>query len=134
MRRGELVGLKWADVDLGNRTAVLHDTKNGERRVVPLSSKAAMIIGQQQPIGVLPQRESLVFPVRPDSVSQAFRRACSRAGLRDLRFHDLRHEATSRFFELGLSTMEVSAITGHKTLQMLKRYTHLKATELASWH
>jgi integrase len=54
-----------------------------------------------------------------------------RTGIKNLRLHDLRHEATTRFFELGLNIMEVSAITGHKDLQMLKRYTHLKAEDLA---
>ena len=49
----------------------------------------------------------------------------------DITFHDLRHEAASRFFEKGLNLMQVAAITGHKTLQMLKRYTHLKAEDLA---
>ena len=57
---------------------------------------------------------------------QAYARDCKPAGIEDLRFHDLRHEATSRFFEKGLREMQVAAITGHKTLQMLKRYTHLK--------
>jgi integrase len=65
------------------------------------------------------------------SFSQTFIRACDRANLEDLKLHDLRHEATSRFFEKGLNPMQVSAITGHKTLQMLKRYTHLRAEDLA---
>ncbi len=69
--------------------------------------------------------------MRPDSITQAFERVCQRAGIEDLRFHDLRHEATSRFFERGLSIMEVSAITGHRDLAMLRRYTHLKAENLA---
>jgi integrase len=56
--------------------------------------------------------------------------ASARAGINDLHFHDLRHEATSRLFEKGFNPMEVSAITGHKTLQMLKRYTHLRAEDL----
>ncbi len=60
-----------------------------------------------------------------------FDRVCKKAGIEDLRFHDLRHEATTRLFELGLGIMEVSAITGHKDLAMLKRYTHLKAEVLA---
>ena len=58
-------------------------------------------------------------------------RACKRAGIEDLRFHDLRHEATSRIFEKGLNVMEVAAITGHKDLRMLQRYTHLRAEDLA---
>ena len=66
-------------------------------------------------------------------MSQAFERACEphRANISGLRFHDLRHEATSRLFEKGLNVMEVAAITGHKTLDMLKRYTHLRAEDLA---
>ena len=62
----------------------------------------------------------------------SFTRATRRAGIMGLRFHDLRHEATSRFFERGLNVMEVASVTGHKTLQMLKRYTHLSATDLAT--
>ena len=67
---------------------------------------------------------------RADSLENAWRRAVNAAGIEDLRFHDLRHEAVSRLFEIGLNPMEVASISGHKTLQMLKRYTHLKASEL----
>jgi len=87
--------------------------------------------------------------MEPDSITQAFIRALTRARttyekeceekgtepdpgfLVDLTFHDLRHEATSRLFEKGLNPMQVAVITGHKTLQMLKRYFHLKAEDLA---
>ena len=62
---------------------------------------------------------------------QSYVRASRRAGITGLTFHDLRHEATSRLFEKGLNPMQVAAITGHKTLQMLKRYTHLRAEDLA---
>lgn len=64
-------------------------------------------------------------------VNKAYRNAVKRAGIEGLTFHDLRHEATSRLFERGLDVMEVAAIIGHKTLQMLKRYTHLRAEDLA---
>ena len=63
-------------------------------------------------------------------MSQAFERVCISAGITGLTFHDLRHEATSRLFEKGLNPMEVAAVTGHKTLQTLKRYTHLRAEDL----
>ena len=63
-------------------------------------------------------------------ISQAFERVCKAAGIEGLTFHDLRHEATSRLFEKGLGLMEVASITGHKTMQMLKRYTHLRAEDL----
>jgi integrase len=68
--------------------------------------------------------------LRPYTISQAFERVCQAASIESLAFHDLRHEATSRLFEKGLNPMQVAAITGHKTLQMLKRYTHLRAEDL----
>ncbi|BBF65303.1 site-specific integrase [Acidithiobacillus sp. 'AMD consortium'] len=102
------------------------DSKTGDPRRVPLSSRALAVLD------ALPRRmDGEVWGVRADSITQAFARACHRAGIEDLRFHDLRHEATSRFFEKGLNPMQVAAITGHKTLQMLKRYTHLRAEDLA---
>ena len=71
-----------------------------------------------------------VWSLRPHSISQAFKRVCKAAGIEGLTFHDLRHEATSRLFEKGLGLMEVASITGHKTMQMLKRYTHLRVEDL----
>ena len=144
MRQAEIAGMTWDLVDLKKRTVTLPDTKNGEKRIVPLSTEALRILSD------LPRRiDGKVWGMEPHSISQAFRKAVSRARkayeqeceekvqkpdpsyLADLTFHDLRHEATSRFFEKGLNPMQVAAITGHKTLQMLKRYTHLKAEDLA---
>ena len=145
MRRGEITGMMWNMVDLKNRTVVLPETKNGEKRGVPLSKEAIRILSG------LPRRlDGRVFCYTDShSITQAFIRALSRARtayekectdkgvkpdssfLADLTFHDLRHEATSRLFEKGFNPMEVATITGHKTLQMLKRYTHLKAEDLA---
>lgn len=127
MRQGEIVGLMWCNIDLARRVAVLPMTKNGERRAVPLSSKAVEVFES------LPRSNSgqVFYEVTCEAVKRGFSRAVKRAGILDLRFHDLRHEATSRLFELGLNIMEVSSITGHKTLQMLKRYTHFQAEELA---
>ena len=120
------IGRQWADVDLKKRTAHLPQTKNGEARTVPLSSRAVATLE------ALPRNlDGRVFGTTYEGVHQAFVRACRRAAIDDLRFHDLRHEATSRLFEKGFNPMEVSAITGHKTLQMLKRYTHLRAEDLA---
>jgi len=73
----------------------------------------------------------IVFPLTAVAMRGLWCRACRRAGIDNLRFHDLRHEATSRFFEKGLNVMEVAAITGHKDLRMLQRYTHLRAEDLA---
>ena len=127
MRQGELIGLRWEHVDLARRIAHLPDTKNGEARTVPLSSTAVDVLR------ALPRSiHAEVFPgLTTEAVKRAFARARRRAGLEDLHFHDLRHEATTRLFERGLNIMEVATITGHKDLRMLRRYTHLKAEELA---
>jgi integrase len=125
MRRGEIANLRWEHVKLAERTLHIPQTKTDSPRTVPLSSRAAECLRK------LPRRiDGYVFGMRADSITQAFERACERAAIRDLRFHDLRHEATSRLFELGLNPMQVSAITGHRTLEMLKRYTHIRANEL----
>ena len=72
-----------------------------------------------------------VFPLSKEALRSTWKTACRRAAIEDLRFHDLRHEATTRLFEKGLNVMEVSSITGHRDLRMLQRYTHLKAEDLA---
>lgn len=124
-RRSELVSLRWENINLKKRTATFIDTKNGDDRMIPLSSKAIDILKS------LPRQISgQVFLIRSDSITKAFTRICKTAEIKNLRFHDLRHEATSRFFEMDLSIMEVSSITGHKDLTMLKRYTHLRAEDL----
>jgi integrase len=129
MRRGELAALTWGNIDLKKCIAHLPKTKTDTPRSVPLS-KAAVAALKKFPRSL---GEGKVFQLQAESISQAFERACEphRANLLDLRFHDLRHEATSRLFEKGLNVMEVATITGHKTLDMLKRYTHLKAEDLA---
>lgn len=128
MRRSELASLKWEDVDLKKQTAHLPKTKTDVPRTIPLSKAA---ISSLKKLGT--KNEGRVFSLQAESMSQAFERACEphRANISGLRFHDLRHEATSRLFEKGLNVMEVAAITGHKTLDMLKRYTHLRAEDLA---
>ncbi len=125
MRQGEILGMTWDDVDLHGRTVTLRLTKNGTKRVVPLSNAAFQLLAN------LPrQLNGQVWEYGQEGVKYAFSEARKKAEIKDLHFHDLRHEATSRLFEKGFNTMEVSAITGHKTLQMLKRYTHLKAEDL----
>ncbi|MFZ5698749.1 MAG: tyrosine-type recombinase/integrase, partial [Pseudomonadota bacterium] len=120
MRRGEIAGIQPHDIDLDAKTVTLRDTKNGETRTVPLSSRAVVTL---PPEG---------FGMTLERISRAFREACDLAGIDGLHFHDLRHEATSRLFELGkLNVIEIAMITGHKDLHMLRRYTHLNARQLA---
>lgn len=126
MRAGEIASLEWGNININKRIAVLPDTKNGDKRVVPLSLKAIEILGTIERLG------PKVFSI-PSSytITDAFRRATKRAGVEGLRFHDLRHEAVSRLFEKRLNVMEVASISGHRSLQMLQRYTHLRAEDLA---
>jgi integrase len=127
MRRGEIAELRWENIDVMKRTAHLPRTKNGEARTVPLSLKAVEILR-----GIARHLDGPVFALGKDQITDRMRVTVQRGGLKDLRFHDIRHEATSRLFEKGLNPMEVSSITGHKTLQMLKRYTHLRAEDLVT--
>ena len=125
MRRGELVDLRWKHVDLDKRTAHLPKTKNGFPRTVPLSSRAV------ETLRTLPRRvDDRVFGLHRGSVSEAFQRAVSRAGLENLRFHDLRHEATSRLAD-RLQAHELAKVTGHRDMRMVLRYYHPRAEDLA---
>lgn len=152
MRQGELFGLVWENIDFKKSVAMLRDTKNGEDRSVPLSPEAVLLLTKlRSPSeGVTVLTRGKVFRANTAATRIAFMRAierarkkylaaCERAGVEadprilvDLTFHDLRHEATSRLFERDVfDMMEISSITGHKTLSMLKRYTHLRAENLA---
>jgi len=128
-------------VDLTKRVVLLKQTKNTTQRTVPLNKKATELFTQALANPVRPKKEThLVFfgepgkdkKRRPYNFNKAWREIKAKAGMPDPPFHDLRHEAVSRFVEAGLSEQEVSAISGHKSMQMLKRYTHLRAEDLVS--
>ncbi len=126
MRQGELLGLRWERVNLRSRIIHLDDTKNGTKRDVPLSVKARNVLMRLEP-----QTSGAVFRYTANGFKSTWRFMLQKLGIVDLHFHDLRHESISRLFELGtLDLMEVAAISGHKSLSMLKRYTHLRATRL----
>ncbi|WP_338544692.1 site-specific integrase [Pseudomonas benzopyrenica] len=126
MRQGELLGLRWERVNLRSRIIHLDDTKNGTKRDVPLSVKARNVLMRLEP-----QTSGAVFGYTANGLKSTWRFMLQKLGIADLHFHDLRHESISRLFELGtLDLMEVAAISGHKSLSMLKRYTHLRATRL----
>jgi integrase len=157
MRRGEIVSLLWVNVDLHRRVVHLPSTKNGEARDVPLSSRAVAVLQKLKDVRDRAKndtRESAednagrVFEIRSDAVTRAFERAVARARklyvdeskatklrpdrkfLMDLRFHDLRHEATSRLASI-FPMHELTKITGHKDPRMLMRYYHPRAEDLA---
>ena len=126
MRRGELLSLRWEYVDLTRRVAYLPMTKNGDSRSVPLSTGAVKIL-QSLPRNL----DGQVFPIEAQTVAAAFMKAVKRAGVKDFHFHDLRHTAITNLAGKLSNVIELSAVSGHKTLSMLKRYTHLKAEDLA---
>lgn len=138
MRSSEITGLLCHQVDLRKRIARLSDTKNNSARTVPLTrlATAAFSLALDNPLR--PKDCNLVFfgepgrdqKRRPYAFTKTWSLIKKRLGLADLRFHDLRHEAVSRLVEGGLSDQEVSAISGHKSMQMLRRYTHLRAEDL----
>ena len=124
MRRSEILNLRWVDVDLDIGFASLFDTKNGDDRRVPLTKTARDVLAS------LPAQDERVFPISANCVRLAWERTRKKAGITDLRFHDLRHEAVSRFFEMGMSVPEVALISGHKDVRQLFRYTHLNPTNV----
>jgi len=140
MRFSEIATLRRMQVDLNRRIVRLLQTKNTQPRTVPLSSAATELFRAALDNPARPSDTDLIFygepgrdgkrrPYRFDRMWQKIKRD---VGIVDLHFHDLRHEAVSRLVEAGLSDQEVSAISGHKSMQMLKRYTHLRAEDLVA--
>ena len=126
MRRGELLALRWEHIDLQGRTAFLPDTKNGDSRTVPLSSAAVQVLAD------LPRHISgLVIPVKYFTLDAAFKRGIRRADLEGIRFHDLRRTAITRMAEKLPNVIELAAVSGHKSLMVLKRYYRPSAVDLA---
>lgn len=155
MRRGELLSLQWEHVDLERQTAYLPDTKNGDSRMVPLSTRAVEILKgvpsypKTEPGKPRPSASGPVFSTTAAALKKGYARAidrakevyltdCQKAGvqpllgfLNDLHFHDMRHEAASRLADKLPNVLELSAVTGHRDLRMLKRYYHPRAEDLA---
>ena len=130
MRQDEISRLKWEDVDLSRRVAIIRDRKHprdktGNDQTVALVADA----GWAPLLFMLEQAELTGHHGR--SVGAAFRRACRELGIVNLRFHDLRHETASRLFEAGYQIPEVALVTGHRDWKMLRRYTNLQPHVLA---
>jgi integrase len=126
MRRSELLALRWGDINLERRTATLHMTKNGERRVVPLSTTATQTL-TSMPRSIC----GAVFPITACALAANFDKAVARAELPDLHFHDLRHTAITQMAMKLPNLIELAAVSGHKSLKMLQRYYHPDVGDLA---
>ena len=125
MRRGELVNLKWEDIDRTRNTARISESKAGRVRFVPLTPKAIECLES------IPSQSEYVFNTTTSAIASAWKRIRVKAGFKEIRFHDIRHEAISRFFEKGLTIPEVASISGHSTPQMLFRYAHADQSKIA---
>ncbi len=138
MRSSEITGLRLRQVDTERRLVRLVDTKNDSARTVPMTREAQVLFQQAVANPLRPKDCDLVFfgdpgadgQRRPYNFNKIWTNLKQSLGFDDLRFHDLRHEAVSRLVEKGLGDQEVAAISGHKSMQMLKRYTHLRAEDL----
>lgn len=118
MRRGEMLRLQRADIDYFHRTIFVAESKNGSSRTIPLTKEA------EAAFSLVKHGRDHLFPMSPNAVRLSWEHLRDRAGLSDLHFHDLRHEAISRLFEKGLTIPEVALISGHKDYRMLFRYAH----------
>ena len=139
MRLREMLTLKMVQVDIGKSTIFLEKTKNGSKRQVPMTSVLRKMMAEHAPCGefVFPWWDGDVAVHKLENLSQRlshwFAYRCKQAGIEDLRFHDLRHEATCRFYErTTLTDLEISKITGHRDPRMLSRYANLRASGLAT--
>jgi integrase len=133
-RAQELLGLRWPQVDLGRKVATLYQTKNGEVRVLPLAGPALELLRERAKVRRIDS--DLVFPGRrnptqPADLRTAFEAALERAAIADFHWHDLRHTAASYLAMNGASLAEIAEVLGHKTLAMVKRYSHLSEAHTA---
>jgi len=136
-RKMEINALKWPDIDLkrDKPQIILHDTKNGERRLLPLAGHALELVRDLAKVRRIDTPllfPSKVNPHKPMDIRAPFNRALIVAGIEDFRFHDLRHSAASYLAMNGASLAEIAEVLGHKTLQMVKRYSHLSEAHTTS--
>lgn len=141
MRLGEIVGLRWENLDETNRTIIIRERKHPTKKTtnhqkVPLPFGTCTVGGQLiDPLQIMLKqpsawsRKGRVFPHAAQSVSRAFQRATDDTAIVDLRFHDLRHDGASRLFEAGWPIERVALVTGHRDWNMLRRYTQLRAED-----
>ncbi len=128
-RRGELLGLRWCDVDLVRAEAILHDTKNGDRRVLVLLPQVIADLERFAPKDAVTS-QALVFrsrlrPSQPYSTAKVFNEAVAAAAIKNFRFHDCRHCTASYMAQSGASLLEIADTLGHRQLRMVQRYAHL---------
>jgi integrase len=131
MRRGEVVRVRWDDVDAVKRLVLIRDRKDPRRKTgndqwVPLLGDAWKVLQRQPRVA----GEARIVPMDGSTLSKYFKSACRKLSIPDLRLHDMRHEGTSRLFEQGYEVQQVALVTGHKDWRHLRRYTQLRPEDL----
>jgi integrase len=133
-RQEEITRIRWDDLDEVGKRVLVRDMKNPGQKIgndvwCDLPEPALRIVQ------AMPRRSDQIFPYSTDAIGAAFTRACAFLGIENLHFHDLRHDGVSRLFEMGLNIPHVAAVSGHRSWQSLKRYTHLRQTgnKYAGW-
>ena len=127
MRRGEILAAQRGHLGEGMRTLHIPETKTGVPRTIPLSAAARELLSHLEKA----HPSTPLFEVTENGFKLAWQRTVEAAGIEDLHFHDLRHEAVSRLFERGLSMPQVASISGHRDFRMLARYAHVSTSEAA---
>lgn len=135
-RRGEIMNLEWKDIDFKAGRAMLHQTKNDEKRAMPVVGYAMDLLKEHRKTN-RQLKDKLVFPdprdrTRPWNFEATWRKVKREAEIKDFRFHDLRHSAASYLAMGGASMAEIAEVLGHKTLAMVKRYSHLSDHHVSS--
>jgi len=138
-RQGEIMGLTWDDIDLNRGRAILHATKNGDRRAIHLSGHALELLREHAKVRridtalLFPEKAKLgQAPRKPIDLRASWEAALKQAEITDFRFHDLRHSAASYLAMNGATLAEIAEVLGHKTLAMVKRYSHLSEAHVSS--
>lgn len=138
LRQEEICRITWNDINYSDRTLIVRDRKHPREKTGNHQTVALVVDAGWDPFELLNaqsqtrDRVGRVFPYCSNSIGAAFRRGCKALGIKNLRFHDLRHETASRLFEAGYDIPEVALVTGHKDWKMLKRYTNLRPRDLAA--
>jgi integrase len=129
-RQGEIMSLRWGQIDFARQVIVLHKTKNGETRSIPLVGEAFTLLQERAKVRNL--HDDRIFPARPRAkksecldLNNPWRTALKAAGITDFHWHDLRHTAASYLAMSGISLVEIAKVLGHRTLAMVARYSHL---------
>jgi integrase len=125
MRRGEVMAMKWEHINIKDRLLLIPETKNGYSRTLPLTKEMMAVLESLDPT------EDRVFPINANTFAATWHKMLTKLGLnREIRFHDLRREAVSTFFERGLGIQEVASLSGHRTWSQLKRYTEPRPQDI----